>query len=150
MAERKINGKVFRVQPMTAGDAISLYADIMRLIGPAAGKLPAIILSLSSGDEGRTMMADVAALAALSDILGKTASSDISDLIRRIVESTMVSVDGGKTYDQTIMDVEFTGHLGDFVPVVRFVLEEQYRDFFPASGKSGILSLLAEALQKRK
>lgn len=150
MAERKINGKVYRVAPMTCVEAIELYADIMRLVGPAAGRLPAIIISLSSSDEGQHMMADVAALAAISDILSKVPSSEVSAVIKRLVETTMVSHDGGKNYDVTDIDVEFTGNLKDLVPVVRFVLEEQFRDFFTGSGKSGIISLLTEALRNKK
>jgi hypothetical protein len=85
MAEKKINGVEYRVQPLAAVDAIELYADILRFLGPAASRLPAIIMAISSSDEGQEMMADVAALAAISDILSRVPSAQVSDLVKRIV-----------------------------------------------------------------
>ncbi|MCA0345314.1 MAG: hypothetical protein LCH99_37190 [Proteobacteria bacterium] len=149
MAEKKIGGKVWRIEPMTAVDALKLYADIMRIVTPAAGRLPAIIFALSTGDEEKAM-ADVAALSAISDILARTSSEQIADITRTIVESAEVSVDGGKSYIPVDIDVEFTGALPDLIPVAKFVLEEQFRDFFIGNGRSGIISLLTEVLQKRK
>lgn len=150
MAEKKIGGKVFRVQPMNAIDALALYMDIMRILGPSASRLPSIIVALGSSEEGADMMAEVATLAAISDILQRTATDTITDVLRRIIELTSVSVDGGKNFAPTIMDVEFTGDLKSLVPVIKFVMEEQYSDFFTGSRPSGILSLLTEVLQKRK
>lgn len=150
MAEKKIGGKVWRIEPMTAIDALKLYADIMRIVTPAAGKLPAIIFALSSEDDGQKMMADVAALSAVADILARTSSDQIADIARTIVESAEVSVDGGKSYIPVDIDVEFTGALPDLIPVAKFVLEEQFRDFFIGNGRSGIISLLTEALQRQR
>lgn len=150
MAERKIAGKTYRVSPMTCADALALYTDIMRIVGPAAPRLPAIIVSLSSDDEGQNMLADVAALTAVSDILSRVPTSEVVGLVRRIVETAEVSLNNGKNYDPIEMDLEFTGHLSDLIPVARFVLEEQFRDFFTGSRKGGILSLLSVAFQNRK
>jgi hypothetical protein len=150
MAEKKISGKVWRVDPMTAIDALKLYADIMRVVTPAATKLPAIIFALSAEDSGQKMMADVAALSAIGDILERTSSDQIAELAKTIIGCAEVSVDYGKSYVPADIDVEFTGALSDLIPVARFVLEEQFRDFFIGNGRSGIISLLTEALQRQK
>ncbi|MGZ2501739.1 hypothetical protein EHI47_11725 [Rhizobium leguminosarum] len=149
MAEKKINGVEYRVQPLAAVDAIELYADILRFLGPAASRLPAIIMAISSSDEGQEMMADVAALAAISDILSRVPSAQVSDLVKRIVSIARIKRPSGQ-YDPADLDGDFTGNLPNLMPVIKFILEEQFRDFFIGGGKSGIISLLTEVLRNKK
>ncbi len=149
MAERKLAGVEYRVQPIPAVEAIELYADILRFLGPAANRLPAIIMALSAADEGQEMMADVAALAAVSDILSRVPSDQVSDLVGRIVGIAQIKRQSGQ-YDPVDLSGDFTGKLSSLVPLIKFVLEEQFSDFFIGSRKSGIISLLTEVLLSRK
>jgi hypothetical protein len=148
VAERKIDGSEYRVDALTAVNAIELYADILRFLGPAANRLPAIILSIQAESEGQGMMADVAALAAVSDILSRASSQEVSGLLSRIVSIAQIKRPGG--YDACDIDGDFTGNLGKIVPVVKFVLEVQFSDFFIGKRQSGIISLLTEVLANRK
>jgi hypothetical protein len=149
MAEKKLDGVEYRVQPIPAIEAIELYADILRLLGPAANRLPSIILALSAGDDGQEMMADVAALAAVSDILSRVPSDQVSGLVSRIVGIAQIKRPSGQ-YDPVDLSGDFTGKVSALVPLVKFVLEEQFRDFFIGSRKRGILSLLTEVLRNKK
>lgn len=149
MAERKIDGRVYKVDPMTAPDAIELYADILRVAGPAAPKLPAIILSMTGQSEHGQVMADVAALSAISEIVKASGAEGVRELIQRIVETAMVQAPS-KEWRQVDMTGDFTGNLKALLPVVKFVLEEQYRDFFTGSGGIGILGMLKAAFQSAK
>lgn len=148
MAERKIDGAEYRVDPLTAIEAIELYSDILRFLGPAANRLPAIILSLQAESEGQSMMADVAAFAAIGDILSRVESSEVSGLVSRIVSTAQIKRPSG--YSQCNLDGDFTGNLSKLVPVIKFALEAQFSDFFIGRRQSGIIGLLAEVLQTRK
>ena len=148
MAERKIDGVEYRVDPLTAVEAIELYSDLLRFLGPAANRLPAIIVSLQAESEGQQMMADVAAFAAVSDILSRVESSEVSGLVARIISLAMIKRPSG--YSKADLDGDFTGNLGKIVPVIKFVLEVQFSDFFIGRSKNGIIGLLAEVLQTRK
>lgn len=149
MAERKIGGNTIRVQPLAARDAIALYADLLRVVGNASGRIPAMLVGLMSEDEGDNYLADVAAIGAVSDILNAAATPDIVDLLSRIVAVAEI-MQPSKTYRSMDLDGDFTGHLGDLLPIIRFVMEEQFRDFFSASAGNGILRLLREAFGQKR
>lgn len=149
MAERKIGGQTYKVEPLVASEAIELYAALIAAVGSASGKLPAIILSLTTGEEEGKIMADVAALSALADIVRSNGADGIRNLVRRIVEIARVQAPSGE-WRQVDLDGDFTGELGKLLPVAKFVIEEQFRDFFTGNAGSGILGMLQEALRQRK
>ena len=141
MAEKKINGETYKVAPMLATEAIVLQARLMRVLGPAAAKLPAIIASRKEGvgDEEKAR-ADQEAIAAITGIFAGSEPREIAGLIKDIVETAMVRRPSG-VYEQIDMDNDFTGRLGDLIPVVTFALKEQFGDFFSgavASGRQGL------------
>ncbi|MGV1985584.1 phage tail assembly chaperone [Agrobacterium sp. 22-221-1] len=149
MADRKIDGIEYHVDPLPAVESIELYADILRLLGPAANRLPAIILSLQADSEGQQMMADVAALAAISDILSRVTSQEISALAARIVAIASIKRPSGD-YESCDLDGDFTDKKKNIIPLMKFVLEEQFRDFFTGRRPNGIIGLLMEVLQTAK
>lgn len=144
MGERKIGSRYFRVEPLPAGEAIELYAEMMRVVGPAAGRLPSIIVSAQAEKDQGRVMADVATLAALSDIVSVVGSVGVRTFITRIVSLAQIKRESG-SYEPCDLDGDFTGDLPDVIAVCRFVLEEQYRDFFLARKGGGLLGLLLGA-----
>lgn len=151
MAERRIGDRVFKVLPLPASQAIELYGECIRIAGHGAGRLPALLISAASGKEPgpAAAMSDIALLMALTDVLNGTSPSAIRDLIRRIIEIAMVQRPS-TAFEQVDLDHDFTGRLADIVPVVKFVLTEQFADFFTGSGASGILGMLRGALATKK
>ena len=147
MAEKKIGQNTYRVAPMRAPDALALYVDLMRIGTKAANRLPAIIFALQSEDNAD--MADVAALLAIQDILASTSTDSVMDLLNRIVTVAEIRQSSG-TYTPVDLDREFSGKLNEIIPVARFVIMEQFSDFFIGSGESGILGLLKATLRNRK
>jgi hypothetical protein len=146
MAERKIKGRVFKVVPMLAGEAIELYSDIIRIVGQGTGRLPAIVLGLSQKDTDGNLLSDVAAVMALTDILSGSSSAEISGLVKRIVEIATISRPSGN-YEPVDLDGDFTGHLADIPEVVAFILKEQFGDFFTGSGGNGIIARMTALLR---
>ncbi len=145
MAERKIADRTYRVHPMPAGAAIELYADIMRVVTGGTGRVPVIMAAIAEGETG---MAEAAALASLGDVLQKNSSSDLRALVERIATQAEVNRPGG--YGAIHFDEEFEGRLGTIVPVLKFVLEVNFADFFPANVGSGLLSGLRAALATQR
>lgn len=145
MAEKKINGETYKVGPMLATEAIVLQARLMRVLGPAAAKLPSIIASRKDGatDEERAK-ADQEAITAITGIFATSQPQEIAALIKDIVETATVRRPSG-AYEQIDMDNDFTGRLGDLIPVVTFVLKEQFGDFFSGAVASGRQGLKAQA-----
>lgn len=145
MAERKIEGETYRAVPIAASEAIELYADLMRVATQGTGRIPGILLAL---EEQEGALAEAGALAAIGDILQKNTSAEIRQLIQRIATSAEVLRPSG--YARIDFDEEFTGRLAASVAVVRFVLEVNFSDFFPASLGSGILGSLRAGLASKK
>lgn len=148
MAERKINNNTYRVEPLPAGEAIELFADIMLIVGPAAGRLPAIIIAMSETGEGGTVMTDVAAIAAMSDIVKASSPAAVRKLVDRIASVAKVQSSSGE-FDKVSLDEDFERPF-DAIPVLRFVIEEQFSDFFTASAGSGIFGRLLALSQRKK
>lgn len=149
MAEKKINGRTFKVGPMPAGAALELYAALIEAAGPAINRLPVLLSVLTSGDESRDVVADTMAIAALSDAIKGATPGGVADLIGRVVSVAMLLRPSG-SYEQCDLDGDFTGHLGDIIPLARFVLQVQFADFFPGNGANGVLGALRVALTSAK
>ncbi|MCF1502197.1 hypothetical protein L0F51_00260 [Afifella sp. H1R] len=135
MAEKKINGRTFKVEPMLAYQAITLQARLLKAAGPALDKLPAIFGGLGKGETAK-VEANVSAIAALSSILEKMEPSQVADLMRDVAETAKIERASGH-YEPVDFDGDFSGRLGDVIPVMAFVLREQFGDFFRDALGSG-------------
>lgn len=133
MAEKKIGNKVFKTEPLLATEAIKLQARLLKVVGPALDKLPAIFGGRRAGDE---VTSNAAAIAAFTDIFARADPDEIMELVKDVCEVAMVKRPSG-AYDPVSFDGDFTGNLGEIVPVAVFVLQEQFGDFFGAALASG-------------
>lgn len=147
MAEKKINGATYRVTPIPASEALELLAEIIRISGPLAPRLPIILAGLTDAEAEGRAFADASFLEALAGTVNFLGASGVRDLVKRIVEVAQIQRPSG--YSQVDLDGDFTGNLGAVIPVAKFVLKETYGDFFPASGGNGLLGMLAGSLKIR-
>lgn len=132
MAEKKIGDRTFKCDAMLAFEALKLQARLMKVIGGALDKLPAIIAGTRNrGDPVAEAASDAAAVGAFGDIFMKSDSTDIATLVKNIVEVAEIKGSSGQ-YRKVDLDGDFTDHLADLVPVVVFVLQVQFKDFFSA------------------
>ena len=145
MAEKKINGVEYRVDPLLATRALVLQARLMRAAGPLASKLPSI---LASRREGATVeekaAADSEALVAITAIFDAISPEEFASLVKDIVEIAKIKRPSG-AYDPVDLDGDFAGRLGDIIPVAVFVLSEQFGDFFSGALANGRRALTAKA-----
>lgn len=138
MAEKSIDGVVYSTTPLLAKKAIVLQAKLAKALGPA---LPGLVTAIANrGDEA---VATKAALDALNAIAATINPDAFGDLVEEIVQLAEVQ-DGGR-YRRVIMDQDFTGNLAGILPLVGFVLQEQFGDFFTAFVASGARNGKAKA-----
>lgn len=148
MADEKFNGRTFRTDPMPAREAIALYLDIMRVAGAGVNKIPAVLAAVMAPDDRRNELADIAALQAMSEILRQTPTATIQELMNRILASAAVVSESGR-YDKLTID-HFSDDLKSLFPVLKWIMTEQFSDFFSGSAGSGIIQMIKEALTPRK
>lgn len=143
MAEKKIADRVFKAGDVLATDAIKLQIRLMKLIGPALDKLPAVFAGRAkdAAPEARAA-ADNAAIMAIAGIFDKADPDAVIDLIKDIFALAMVSADGGKSYNPIDVDHEFSGSMMKHMfPALIFVLQETLGDFFSGALASGSLGM---------
>ncbi|MBB4063688.1 phage tail assembly chaperone [Gellertiella hungarica] len=145
MAEKKIGGSVYKVEPMLATQAIILQARLARVIGPAISKLPGILASRKEGaSDEQKAQADADAVSAVTEIFSRCPPHEIAELVKDVVEVAMVQRPSG-VYEPVDFDLDFTGRLGDVIPTVVFVLATQFGDFFSGALANGRPTTRAKA-----
>ncbi len=155
MAERKIAGRIFAVNPMPAGKALALYAELVSVLGSAVHRLPGIVLTTAEASEGESeggsldVMSDIITFAAIADVVRTATPEGTADLVQRICEAAEIRTESG-AYHPVEFDRDFTGNLKDIPTLVQFVLEEQFSDFFPEGGVNGLLASLRAGLRTQR
>lgn len=143
MAEKKINDRTFKVEPMLAMDALVLQARLFKALGPAMGSFSEVMKGRAKPGETVDPAAEAAsnsaALVALANIFAHGEPRQIAELIRDIVQIAQLKRPSGD-YEQVDLDGDFTGKQKDMFPVILFVLREQFADFF--SGLPGLGKLV--------
>lgn len=130
VSERKINERTFRVEPMLATKAVTMQARLFRLAGPAIERLPEILRGLGPGKtEAEHAVSNAYAVQAFVDIFSRTDPEELAAMIRELAELAEIKRPSG-TYDQVDFDGEFTGYTGDIIPLVVWIAQEQFGDFF--------------------
>jgi hypothetical protein len=145
MAEKKINGRDFVVEPMLATQAMLLQARLIKAVGPALSRLGDVMAGYGKDkSEADKDAANAAAMSALADVFSKANPVEVAGLIRDVVEIAHIRSPSGAV-DHVDMDGDMTGHLQDVMPLVVFVLREQFADFFAATPGLGNPGSLLQA-----
>lgn len=129
MAEKKFSGRCFRTEPMLATEAIMLQARLLKLVGPAAGRLGGII-SASGGSVADDIKSasGASAVSALADVFTTCEPREVAKLVQDVVEIAQIRRPSGE-YSAIDLDGDFTDYPGDIYPVAVWVLREQLGPF---------------------
>lgn len=143
MAEKKINGREFKTEPLLATNALMLQARLFSAVGPAINRFGEVMQGHGSDktDEQKNR-SQAAAMQALTSIFMQAKPIELAQLIKDVVEVAMIKRPTG--YEPVDFDGDFTGKQADIIPVVLFVLREQFGDFFSALPGIGNLGKLAK------
>lgn len=138
MADKKIGDRVFKVDAPLALIAIQFQARVMQALAPSFEHFKDAATAIA-GNRGQITEAQLggALLPVLNDFFTRNSPAEVGDLAKTIVEMAKVSYDGGKNYDPVDLDGDFTGRLGELLPVCAFVVQEVLGDFFSGLGQSG-------------
>lgn len=132
MAEKKINGRVYRADRVLATEAVRLQARLLRIIGGAVDRLPDIMAGMGSKkDEAAQQKSNAALAAALADMFAKADPDEVTQLISDIVGYASLQAPS-KVWEQVDLDGVFTQHPEDLYPVVAFVITTVLGSFFSA------------------
>ena len=143
MAEKKINGRTYRTEPLLATAALVLQARLLKTLSPALSRLGDIFQGMGAKDEAKAEASNAAAIGALTEIFANAEPQAIAQLIKDITEIAVIQRPSGE-YHSIDFDADFQGRLGDIFPVVAFVLREQFGDFFSAMPGSGNLGRMMQ------
>ena len=142
MSEKQVNGQTYRSQPMLATRATVLFAKIGKLLGPGLSDLIEAFASRPPKDgvskkkhEEMSAKSNKAAIEAVMKLLADLEPEVAAELMKEILSTSEIMEEG--QYIKINVDHHFTGRLGDLVPVMSFVLQEQFGDFFIGAQEAG-------------
>lgn len=144
MAEKKIKGQTYKVDNILATDAIRLQTRLLKVIGAGIERLPTILGGVGKNvSEEKKAESNAAAVAAFTDIFMKCDPDEMTMLVKDLVELAMVKRPSG-AYEQVDLDGEFTQDKSGLIPLVVFVLQEVFGDFFSEALANGNLTNVAK------
>jgi hypothetical protein len=138
---KEIDGVQFSVTPFPASEAFKLKAYLFKKFAPAAGELSGILKDgfPESGKIGDIKIDGQVISQTLEKLVAQLGEEDFLALIKRIMQNVCaeLTVDGKdlklffaqNTFDASL-DIVFSGRLFSIYPVLLFVLEANYPDFF--------------------
>lgn len=125
MAEKKLNGVLYRVEPMLATDAIRMQVRIVKMLGSAVDRLPDIFNNRKDNEE----KSNAAMIAAFTDIFSKADPDEMTQLFKEIAELAQKRSPSG-SHDPVDIDADFSGDLLTMMDLIIWVLREQFGSFF--------------------
>jgi len=141
-----IDGIEFFVSPFMAVEALRLKAYLVRTFGPALGQILSILKDLfpKSGDIGDIKLDGEVLALAIENLMSKLDEDNYEELIKRLFRNVTAKgkTKGGdgkempymRKFDASdfanSMNLVFTGKLFTVYPVMAFILEVNYPDFF--------------------
>lgn len=129
MAEKKIGNRTFKCDPLLATKALVLQGRLARALGPVAGKLPGILAARNGNDDAAKAEADTQTIAALVGLFETLSPEEYAALVKDVVELAKVERASGE-YSEVDIDADFYGDMKSIFPVMFFVLQTQFQDFF--------------------
>jgi hypothetical protein len=139
MAQKKeINGVAFQVAPFMAVEGLRLKAYLVRTFGPALGELLGGINISKIGAVGDLNLANAPIAAGIEKLMQQLDEDTFIALLKRLFANVIATwQENGKSrsiaFNQdfdTAMQLVFTGKLFSIYPLIGFVLEVNYPDFF--------------------
>lgn len=146
MAERKIGDRTFKTEPLLAKESMRLLARLVRVGGAAWDRFKDTLESEATARQGKQGKSGdgigeqakilLAYGQLVIDIVRENDTEEVVSLVEEIVTKAMIKRPSG-AYDPIEIDVDFQGRLSEIYQVAAFVLQEEYSDFFGASGLTG-------------
>lgn len=132
MAEKKIAGRVFKVDAPLATVALSLQFRVMNILSNSPDALPTILGAVTKAADAKTererLEANASLLSAMIGILGKMRPEDGTRLMSDLVSMAKVQAGNGR-FDQADIDTEFSTDPSGLYELVGFVLKETIGPF---------------------
>lgn len=147
MAEKRIAGEEYKVEPLLATKAWALRLRVARFIDQPTVEKFAGFIAKADG-EGKSLK-DVAfdVIGIIAEILGKHEPEDVVALLKDLCETAQVRTPSG--YSRVYFDEEFTGKGNAALELAAFVIMEQFSELFPDALVSGLQKAAAARAPSR-
>lgn len=127
-----IDGYQVQISPLPAFAALEQFTTLTGLLGPA-------VMSLLGKDE--------ALAAALAASLRTVKGADVSALMKALLATCSITINGNITAILPVFDTEFQGKLLTAFKITAFAIEVNYGDFFAAA--KGAFGTLGSSLKSK-
>ncbi len=135
---KEIHGINFKVVPFPAVTALRLKVHLLKILGPAFGRLLGSFKGIGKGNVADAEIDGAALAGALEELFAQVSENEFIDLLQKLFsgvscelksEDKKVLINFGDDFE-TKMDLVFQGKLFTIYPVILFVLEVNFPDFF--------------------
>ena len=136
--KREIDGIIFQVAPFMAMEGLRLKAHLVKTFGPALGELLGGLNISKTESIGDINLGSAAVAAGIEKIMGQLSENAVEALTKRLLVNTIAtwnedgksrSVAFIKDFD-TAFELVFSQRLFTLYPLILFILEVNYPDFF--------------------
>jgi hypothetical protein len=157
---KEIGGIQFSVTPFPAIEAFKLKAYLIKKFAPAFSQILGIINGVPENGNILDIKFDGDVITkAVKELIIQLDENEFTEFLRRLLRNVCARINvDGKDLElyftmerfETSLDIVFSGNLFNVYPVLLFVLEANYPDFFGKAGGIGgkIQTMLSSAPQK--
>jgi len=156
---RTIDGELYEVTQFPATQALRHLTTLTRLLGEPLTEAAGVVGEID--DLGGFLDMDVSdAVGAVIPFLSKAVKAlvakldeaEVETLVKSLLEHTHSTLEGKAVVVGRVFDTYFAGRLGHLFKVLGFVLEVNYRDFFPEGGVDvgGVLSKMGSGSRSKQ
>jgi hypothetical protein len=136
--KKEIDGITFQVAPFMAMEGLRLKAHLVKTFGPALGELLGGLNIPKAGSIGDLNLGSTAVTSGIEKLMGNLSENAVETLTKRLLVNTIATWDeGGKSRSvafimdfDTAFDLVFSQRLFTLYPLILFILEVNYPDFF--------------------
>jgi hypothetical protein len=148
MAEKRIGGQEYRVEPLLATKAWALRLRVAKLID--RGTIEELTAVFKQADTDGRKLKDIGLeiVGIIAELLAKHDPEQIVGLLKDLCEIAQVRLDSG--YSRVIFDEEFTGKGAEALELAAFVIAEQFSELFSDALVSGIQKAAARAPSRKQ
>lgn len=131
MAEKKINGKEYRVEMMDAVNSLHMLARITKIVGPFMGQLKGIqaLIAQMSDENDTSAEADAMAQQTILAIAAQINPDEITKLVTDLVSNAQVRTGRSESYETCHFDEDFHGDVMGGIQVAIYVATVNYGNF---------------------
>lgn len=148
MAEKRIGGVEYRVEPLLATKAWALRLRVARFIDRDTIDKLVTLFGKADGEGKNLRDIGLEIVGVVAEVLGKHDPDQVVGLLKDLCETAQVRLESG--YSKLYFDEEFSGKGAEALELAAFVIWEQFSELFSDALASGFQRAAARAPSRGK